>query len=210
LLHLDPTVFRKAYVAHFPKPIPTPAALQGLSDILAHVSQDSEISDIRWLAYMLATVKHECANRWMPVTEVGKHDYFDKYNADTSLGAQVGNTQPGDGYLYRGRGFVQITGRRNYRRLGQLLKMGDSLETNPDLALREDVAYNIMSYGMRKGSFTGRKLGQFITQTACDYKNARRIINGLDQADRIAGYAQHAMEVPLGTVFQASFRDRKP
>jgi len=59
----------------------------------------------------------------------------------------------------------------------------------PELALQADIAYRIMSHGMRKGSFTGKKLGDYITASGCDYVNARKIINGLDQADRIAGYA---------------------
>lgn len=190
MLHVDFTAFKKAYLTRFPKPLPTPRALQGLSELLANLSQDIAIEDLRWAAYMLATVKHECANRWIPVTEMGNRAYFDKYNTGTPLGARLGNTSPGDGYLYRGRGYVQITGRSNYRHLGQALQMADTLETQPDLALRGDVAYKIMSYGMRKGSFTGRNLGQFISATACDFKSARKIINGLDQADKIAGYAR--------------------
>jgi hypothetical protein len=47
-----------------------------------------------------------------------------------------------------------------------------------------------MSYGMRKGAFTGRKLADYISDAGCDYLNARRIINALDQADRIQGFAQ--------------------
>ena len=46
-----------------------------------------------------------------------------------------------------------------------------------------------MSYGMRNGSFTGKKLGDYINDAGCDYRNARKIINALDQADRIKGYA---------------------
>ncbi len=46
-----------------------------------------------------------------------------------------------------------------------------------------------MSYGMRNGTFTGKKLGGYINGTTCDYTNARRIINRLDQAAKIKGYA---------------------
>jgi hypothetical protein len=42
---------------------------------------------------------------------------------------------------------------------------------------------------MSKGLFTGKKLSDFISGDACDYKNARKIINGLDQAALIAQYA---------------------
>lgn len=189
MLRLDRTRFAAAYAEIFPKPARTPAAIEGLNALLTSVGVDAGIDDIRWVAYMYATIKHECANKWTPVTEYGKRSYFDKYETGTAIGARLGNSAPGDGYLYRGRGYVQITGRRNYTLLGQKLNMGDALAQDPDLALSQDVAYKIMSYGMRNGTFTGRKLSQFIGPGQCDYKNARKIINGLDQADRIAGYA---------------------
>jgi len=124
------------------------------------------------------------------VTERGPVSYFDKYNAGTPIGVRLGNTQPGDGFRYRGRGYVQITGRRNYQKLGAALTMGDQLVENPELALQPAVSYRIMSYGMRRGAFTGRKLETYIHDGACDYLNARRIINGLDQAPKIEGYAK--------------------
>jgi hypothetical protein len=70
------------------------------------------------------------------------------------------------------------------------LGMGDALVIHPEQVLQSEVAYKIMSYGMRNGSFTGKKLGDYINNSVCDYKNARRIINGLDRADLIKGYAE--------------------
>jgi len=46
-------------------------------------------------------------------------------------------------------------------------------------SLSPKIAYAIMSYGMRHGSFTGKKPSNYILDKVCDYKNARRIINGL-------------------------------
>jgi putative chitinase len=195
LLHFDRSAFSAAYAEHFPRPARTPRAIDGLSQLLSCVEQDAAIADIRWVAYMFATIKHECANTWVPIMELGNRAYFDKYETGTALGARLGNTQPGDGFLYRGRGYVQITGRRNYQVLGQRLNLGSGLVDDPDAALKQDIAYRIMSYGMCNGAFTGRKLAQFIGPGQCDYKNARKIINGLDQAERIAGYATELEQI---------------
>ena len=53
----------------------------------------------------------------------------------------LGNTQPGDGPRFRGRGFIQLTGRANYDYFGK--KIGMDLVNNPDLALRPDIAARI-------------------------------------------------------------------
>jgi len=163
----------------------------GLESLLANIETDPDVTDPRWAAYMLATIKHECADTFQPITERGSQSYFDKYEPGTSIGKNLGNTQAGDGYLFRGRGYVQLTGRANYQNMsGRLALSGDDdLVLHPDVALQADIAYKIMSYGMRRGSFTGKKLGDYINAAGCDYRQARRIINALDRADDIAGYA---------------------
>ena len=165
--------------------------LSGLENLLLAIEQDTEVTDLRWAAYMLATVKHECADTFQPITEKGPKSYFDKYETGTKLGKQLGNTVKGDGYTFRGRGYVQITGRANYQGMSKNLGItgDDDLVLRPDNALHPDVAYRIMSYGMRMGSFTGKKLADYIKADGVDYRNARKIINGLDKADLIKGYA---------------------
>jgi putative chitinase len=165
--------------------------VSGLDNLIGYIELDSEVTDLRWAAYMLATVKHECADTYQPITERGPKSYFNKYEPGTSIGRNLGNKVKGDGYLYRGRGYVQITGRANYQKLSNDIGLTgeDDLILNPDHALHPDVAYRIMSYGMRNGVFTGKKLSDYIKGTTCDYTNARRIINRLDQAVKIKGYA---------------------
>jgi putative chitinase len=165
--------------------------VSGLDNMLTYVELDNDVTDLRWVAYMFATVKHECADKYQPITEYGGKSYFKKYEPGTRIGKNLGNTIPGDGYLYRGRGYVQLTGRENYQKMSTALALSpsDDLIAHPDNALHPDIAYRIMSYGMRMGSFTGKKLNTYINATTCDYINARRIINGTDRASLIKGYA---------------------
>ena len=178
------------------------ATVNGLEQLGQNMEADTDLTSLQWAAYMLATVKHECANKWMPITEYGSKDYFGKYETGTAIGKRLGNTQAGDGYKYRGRGYVQITGRANYASMTKALALGpeEDLVNDPDHALRPMIAYRIMSIGMRKGTFTGKKLADYINAQGCDYKNARRIINGLDQASLIAGYATTIEGILRGAV----------
>ena len=127
-------------------------------------------------AYVLATAHHETAATMQPIYERGPKSYFSKYDGRDDLG----NNKPGDGFRYRGRGYVQITGRKNYTRYG--------LADKPDDALKSDIAAKIALDGMRYGKFTGKSLGNYFGGGKCDPLNARRIINGMDEAKRIAGY----------------------
>ncbi len=59
----------------------------------------------------------------------------------------------------------------------------------PELACQPDIALYIAIHGFKTGAFTGKKLENYINTQSTDYVNARRVINGLDKADLIAGYA---------------------
>jgi putative chitinase len=189
-MKIDHTAFFNGYRNAFGKI--KQDTVTGIELLGRQMESDPEITDLRWAAYMLATVKHECANKWLPITEYGNKSYFDKYETGTTIGKRLGNTQKGDGYKFRGRGYVQITGRANYDKLSKALNLpaDQNLIDYPENTLIPAVAYGIMSYGMRNGTFTGKKLTDYISGDKCDYKNARRIINGLDQCDLIKGYAE--------------------
>jgi putative chitinase len=161
----------------------------GLQNLLNGLQQDEEWNNLNEIAYVLATIKWETMNTFAPIHEVGSLSYFDKYEPGTAIGDRLGNTRAGDGFLYRGRGYVQITGRENYTHIGSLL--GVDLVNTPDLALEPGIAYRIAANGMRDGWFTGRRLSQYMPAGGSpDYTNARRIINGLDHAADIAAFAQ--------------------
>jgi Chitinase class I len=148
--------------------------VNGINNLLTSFESDPHVTDVRWFAYMLATVKHETANTFMPIEEYGK-----------GRGHSYG--QPVNGHTYYGRGYVQLTWEKNYANMGKIL--GIDLVKHPELALNPRYAYQIMSYGMIHGSFTGRRLAQYIHGNVANYYAARQIINGLDRALLIAGYA---------------------
>lgn len=137
-------------------------------------------------AYILATAWHE--SRLRPIREYGSDKYLDKYDTG-KLAAELGNTpqDDDDGILYAGRGFAMITGKANYEREGK--RLGIDLIHNPDLALKPEIAANILVYGMIHGSFTGKKLSLYINSGKTDFQEARRTVNGMDKAALIAGIA---------------------
>ena len=100
----------------------------------------------------------------------------------------LGNTQPGDGPRFKGRGFVQITGRRNYHIWSQ--KLGIDLLSRPEQAAKPEVAVITLVRGMRDGSFTNFSLSDFFPSGNRPFFNARRIINALDRADDIEKIAE--------------------
>ncbi len=158
----------------------TTKQVQGIESLLAFIENDPELTDVRHVAYALATIKHECADRWNPIAEFASGKQYEGR-------ADLGNVIAGDGTRFKGRGYVQITGRANYRKFG--LRLGLDLLNEPNLALEPDISYQIASLGMRQGMFTGKGLNDFIHADHCDYRNARRIINGMNKADKIKGYA---------------------
>jgi putative chitinase len=151
--------------------------VEGLESLLTSLEVDERVQDLRWAAYMLATTRHETAKTFQPIREYGK-----------GQGLKYGKPDPVTGKVYYGRGYVQLTWKDNYATMGAVLKC--DLVNNPDLALDAAIAYRILSYGMRTGAFTGVGLNRYIHGDVCDYMNARKIINGLDVAAKIAGYAE--------------------
>lgn len=95
------------------------------------------------LKHLIAQVAHETLN-FKKMEEVGTTTYFNKkydIKHNPKKAKILGNTQEGDGEKYKGRGYIQLTGRYNYKRAGQAL--GIPLESNPSLAADPSVAADI-------------------------------------------------------------------
>ena len=169
--------------------------VDGLTFILDTWERDYPRRDDRWLAYALATTHHETDMKMQPINEYGGNAYFfDRYDIEgthPAIARRLGNTQPGDGVLFHGRGFVQLTGRVNYAKMER--KFGVNLTNNKtaaDRVLGGKLAAKIMFFGMESGAFTGKKFADYFNAATEDWVNARRIINGTDKANLIAGYGR--------------------
>ena len=164
----------------------TQSQIEGINFKLA-AWEKSGLTDIRWLAYMLATSYHETAKTMQPIEEYGKgkgRPYGQKLRHDRKP-----YTFPDK--LYYGRGDVQLTWYENYEFMGKLL--GIPLLEQPELALKPDISAQIMIEGMtsgksNRGDFTGVSLENYFNAAKDDPVHARRIINGLDKANLIATY----------------------
>jgi hypothetical protein len=133
-----------------------------------------------WLAYALATVYHETAQQMRPIEEYGKGQGY-------SYGQPTGPYNQ----CYYGRGHVQLTWESNYiRAADELVAYGliKDLHQFPELALEDETSALVLYDGMSDGWFTGAKLIDYFNEILEDPINARRIVNGTDKAEMIAGY----------------------
>lgn len=167
------------------------------------------------LAYVLATPYHEVGVAYKPVRENLNYTsaaqirkvWPKRFATDAEAapfvrnpkglaikvyGGRLGNASApvDDGWIFRGGGWEQRTGRVNFERIG--------IADNPDKILEPSFAAKSIVTGMRSGEYTGKKLSDFINSAKTDYVMARTIIN----ADRtrktatgtiggdIAGYAK--------------------
>jgi len=96
---------------------------------------------------------------------------FDLYEPGTEAGDRVGNTQPGDGARFKGRGFVQLTGRENYTRVGKQLKV--DLVNSPETANDPATAGKILGQFLKNKE---DKIRDALEED--DLKTARKLVNG--------------------------------
>jgi predicted chitinase len=82
------------------------------------------------------------------------------YGKDTKMGQSMGNTQEGDGYKYRGRGSIQLTGKNNYAAYSKVVNK--DLVSNPDLVNDPAIDAAVVAAFVKKG--VGNKINDFTDQ----------------------------------------------
>lgn len=130
------------------------------------------IADRTTAIAILGTIIVEVGQRFEPIPEYATGDAYEGR-------ADLGNTQPGDGRRYKGRGFIQVTGRSNYRTYGrkvaELWGAGDAdelnLEAHPENALDPDVAAAVMAVYFRDRGIPAMA-------ARGDWAAVRRAVNG--------------------------------
>jgi peptidoglycan L-alanyl-D-glutamate endopeptidase CwlK len=140
---------------------------------------DAGLDDKDMVLMALATIRAE-SEGFVPIDE-GRSQFntdpgappFNRYEPGTSAGRRLGNTEPGDGARFKGRGFIQLTGRDNYGRIGAEIGLGNGLLDTPDRANEPEIAAAILAAFLKakhsriKYALLGR-----------DLATARKLVNG--------------------------------
>jgi hypothetical protein len=176
-------------------------------DLFLNMMQERiEYFSIAQWAYVLATVYHETAATMAPVREAFRQsEEWRRLNLSY--------------WPHYGRGYVQITHKDNYERMAAVVKRDLKIVIqHRDDFMQPKVAFFVLIYGFKHGSYTGRAISDYIPDNTAKservhyenisqgikptetllykyYKDARRCINGTDRADMIAGYALRFLEI---------------
>jgi hypothetical protein len=170
--------------------------VEGLAAILDGWQERVGRDDMQPLAYVLATAFHETAATMQPVREtLAVSDRIAIARLEEAFAAgRLGSVKTPywrpdeDGRSWLGRGLVQLTHRRNYEAMSAVT--GIDLLADPGRAMEMPVSVAILIEGMRRGSFTGRKLDDYFGPVRADWVGARKIINGNDRAELVARHAR--------------------
>lgn len=147
-----------------------PAARRALFlPVLNQTMQAYAIHNTRRAAAFLGQLAHE-SGEFKYMEEIwGPTAQQRRYEPPSTLATQLGNTRVGDGKRYKGRGPIQITGRANYKRYGELL--GLNLVAQPELVATPGV-------GLSAAGMFWRTNGLNTLADSQDYREITRRING--------------------------------
>ena len=145
------------------------ATLAAVIEPLNNTCIEFSINTPRRIAAFLSQLAHESGElRWM--NEIwGPTEAQRRYEPPAKKALQLGNTQPGDGKRYRGRGPIQLTGRFNYKIAGTALAL--PLEDNPDLVATPPIGIRVAGW-----FWNSKSLNDLADQN--NYLGITRRING--------------------------------
>lgn len=123
-------------------------------------------------AMFLAQIAHESGGFKWRRELWGPTPAQKRYEPPSDKATELGNTEKGDGFRYRGRGLIQITGRYNYRNAGN--DLGLDLEEHPELAEKPETAATIAGWYWHRHGCNGWADND--TEEA--FEKVTRIING--------------------------------
>lgn len=130
-----------------------------------------ELTDADMVAVALGTIRAETEG-FVPIAELPSHfNTLPGHAAFSAYENKLGNKRAGDGARYRGRGFVQLTGRGNYEKYGKVLDI--ALADNPDCACAPEVAACLLS-----AYLDANKPALSKALAKGDLKAARKVVNG--------------------------------
>ena len=163
-----------AFVAEMFPATPLPSIRRHLQPVLAGL-RSMDLLDKPMLLMALATIRAE-SEGFAPIEEQVSRfntspdgEEFDLYDHRRDLG----NLGPPDGRLFRGRGFVQLTGRDNYRRYGETIGLGSQLVAEPHRALEPVLAGRLLAAFLADRQ---RPIKEALLEG--DLARARRLVNG--------------------------------
>lgn len=180
----------------------TVAQSRNLDALLKVWDENKQWDQDLWLAYLLGTVAVETGDfrfrseqvpgnaamlsrlypKVFPTAEsaepfVGKpEELMNRIYGPEGLGPSLGNTEPGDGWRYRGRGMIEATGRYNYRRYGKTI--GIDLERWPDLMYVPEVGARVATIPFFYGARNFERFREAFRGAQPDWELLRRLVNG--------------------------------
>lgn len=173
--------------------LPAPRRVELLPPLQAAVAEFTIEPPARSAAF-LAQLAHESGQLRFMEEIWGPTAAQRRYEPPSTLATNLGNTEPGDGKRFKGRGPIQITGRANYRRFGDLL--GIDLVSDPGRAAVPELAFRIAGLFWKKNGLN--ELADRATAEAFRLIT-RRInggLNGLTDRERFYAVARTVLGVP--------------
>ena len=102
--------------------------------------------------------------------------------ANSVYGGKMGNNEPGDGWKYRGRGFIQLTGKDNYKSASKDIYNDDRLVQDPELVNDPQVASEVTAWYLKKSKTSmAKKMGlddKNLTQNEANLLTTSQIAGG--------------------------------